>query len=121
MAEPAYGSQLQKFFCALHWVKTGIPGFSRLVEPLHLFIEKLYARAGTRKKLRIARIALSTVGWGATERHAFIDCIYALSTFVTLAHRDTSKRLCVYTDASETFCSGIMTQLPGSDASLAHE
>lgn len=39
---------------------------------------------------------------------------------VTLAHRDESKRLCIYTDASDTHWSVIVTQVLFSDLPLPH-
>lgn len=120
MDKPTDGAQLQQFFCALQGVKTCIPDLSRLVDPLHLFLETLYTRADSRKKRALARISFDNVGWGDKERSAFKACIEALSTRVTLAHRDQSKRLCVYTDASDNFWSGIMTQIPPEDTSLHH-
>lgn len=95
MAEPTDGGQLQQFFCALQWVKTGIPDFSSIVEPLHLFLEKVYYRSKTRKKRSLARVSLLGAVWGEKERKAFKACMDALARRVTLAHRDPSKRLYV--------------------------
>lgn len=120
MAEPTDRAQSQQCFCGLQWVKTGIPNFSSTVDPLHNLLEKVYARSNTSKKRSLARISLAAVRWDQTERQAFRSCVEALARRVTLAHRDAKKRLCVYTDASDSFWSGIMTPVPPEDTTLPH-
>ena len=44
----------------------------------------------------------------------------ALAHQVTLAHRDPSKRLCVYTDASDMAWYGIITQVPHAHVHWSH-
>lgn len=39
---------------------------------------------------------------------------------VYLAHRDKEKRLCIYTDASDSHWSGILTEVPYSHLSAPH-
>ena len=118
MAEPTDGAQRQQLFCALQWVKTGIPNFNRIVEPLHEFLEKDYVRSKTHKKRSLARISMADVGWDQTELQAFKSCTKALSRRVTLTHRDATKRVCVYSDSSNSFWSGIITQVPAPDMTL---
>lgn len=48
-----------------------------------------------------------------------MSCLEALARRVTLAYRDAKKRICVYTDASDSFGSG-MTQVPTAHTSLPH-
>jgi len=120
MATPNTGSELQQFLCAFQWMKTAVPEFNRLIEPLHLFMEEVYARAGKRTKTRVARVALSEVGWTDTHTSTFIACKDALAAQVKLSHRDASKRLCVFTDASDSVWSGVITQVPISDVNLPH-
>ena len=118
MQLPTTGEHLQQFLCALQWVRNGIPKFSELVQPLHNFMESVYTRAGKRTKRAVARLRLSTLGWDHVHTKAFEACKNALSRQVTLSHRDFSKRLCVYTDASDTIWSAILTQVPFTDLKL---
>ena len=120
MEPPQTGSHLQQFICALQWVKNGIPQFSERIAPLHDFMEKIYTRAGNRTKRAVSRYRLSELGWGRTEERAFDDCKKALANQVTLSHRDESKRLCVFTDASDTVWSGIVTQVCPDDLPKPH-
>ena len=121
MQLPTNGAHLPQFVCAQQWVKTAIPNFTALVEPLHRFLENVYKVANARTKRSVSKILLSTVGWGEKESSAFNRCRSALTRKVTLAHRDQTARLCIYTDVSDMFWSGIVTQIPRSDVSKAHQ
>lgn len=120
MESPTNGAHLQQFLCALQWVKNGILSFSEIAEPLHAFMELVYAKASKRTKSAVGRVQLVDLGWSERENDAFESCKRALAKQVTLAHRDDQKRLSVYTDASDYFWSGIVTQVPSNDINLPH-
>lgn len=120
MERPSWGGQLQQFLCAMQWLRSSIPQFQDLVAPLHDFLEKVYKHVGKRTKRAVARVSLDQIGWSVARTHAFEACKKAIADRVTLAHRDDTKRLCIYTDASDTHWSGIVTQVPLSDTSLSH-
>lgn len=117
---PFTGAHLQQFVCAMQCMRQAIPDFSNIILPLASFLESVYAHAGKRTKSAVGRITLSNIGWSSTEEDAFRDCQIALQNQVTLAHRDYSKRLCVFTDASDLVWSGIVTQIPPIDIPKAH-
>lgn len=112
MQSPTTGAQLQQFVCALQWVKSAVPNFSALTAPLHYFMEKVYTHSSSRKKNDVGKISLKNLGWSETEENCFVQCKHALSHQVTLTHRDPDKRLSIFTDASDTGWSGILTQVP---------
>ena len=120
MQPPKTGSDLQQFVCALQWVKSTIPNFTSLIMPLQELLEKAYASSGKRTKRKVSRVCLQTLGWNDYHAQAFQACKDALAKRVTLAHRDIEKRLCVFTDASEFFWGGIVTQIPTGDITKAH-
>lgn len=120
MQLPTTGAHLQQFVCAMQWMRSAIPAFSVVIRPLSEFLEKVYNATGKRTRQAAARILLSTLDWGKTEQDAFDRCKAAVEQQVTLAHRDISRRLCVYTDASDLIWSGIVTQVPPEDLSLPH-
>lgn len=66
------------------------------------------------------RISLASRGWGKKEAEVFEECKTALSEQVTLKHRDETKRLGFFTDASDTIWSGIVTQVPPENMSKPH-
>lgn len=120
MQPPQTGSHLQQLQCALQWVKFGIPDFIKLTAPLQKFMERVYQFCGKRTKRSVARVRLSSLGWSDNENAAFENCKNALANQMTLAHRDESKRVCVYMDASDKYWSGIMTQVPVPDLRNPH-
>lgn len=61
-----------------------------------------YRYVGKRTKRAISRITLASMGWNTTIDEFFQACKAAIANLVTLAHRDEDKRLCIYTDASDT-------------------
>lgn len=115
MESPSNGAHLQQLLCALQWVKLGIPNFTDIVSPLHELMEEVYSRSGKRTTRAVSRLQLSDIGWSDSHESAFSDCKKALAHQVTLRHHDESLRLSVYTDASDTVWSGMITQVPWED------
>ncbi|KAE9353529.1 hypothetical protein PR003_g3818 [Phytophthora rubi] len=109
---PSNGQELQQFICALNWMRMSLPAFNKLVYPLSLFMEKVYAAAGGRKKSLVRRVTLRAVGWSDVELAALQRCKEALEHALTLAHPDPEKRLCVFTDASDEHWGAAITQVP---------
>jgi RNase H-like domain found in reverse transcriptase len=50
--------------------------------------------------------------WTSTCEKAFRGLQEDILTLMTTAHPDPSKRVCVFTDASDTFYSGMINQVP---------
>ena len=120
MQLPTTGAELQQFVCAMQWMRSAIPTFSTIIRPLSDFMETVYAKAGSRKKSAVNRLTLTTAGWSQVETDAFDSAKHALEHQVTLAHRDDTRRLCVYTDASDHLWSGMVTQVPPEDLRKPH-
>lgn len=79
-------------------------------------MEKVYLRAGGRKKHQIRAVRLSDVGWGV-EKVACLDrCKDALPNALQLAHPDPLKRLSVYADASDEHWGSAIIQIPKNHA-----
>lgn len=114
------GGQLHQFLCAMQWFRSSIPQFETLVYPLHTFLEAVYTHVGKRTKRAVTRVSLDALGWDSSLTQAFEKYKNSVAKRVTLAHRDDSKRLCIYTDASDTHWSGIVTQVLISDLFLPH-
>jgi RNase H-like domain found in reverse transcriptase len=102
MSPPQVGADLQKFICALNWMRTSLLAFTTMIAPLHCLMEKVYARAGNKRtKAAVAKISLA--GWTEEHTQCFQACQSALEHSVTLAHPSLEKRVCLYTDASNEF------------------
>lgn len=92
------------------------------MEPLHNLLESIYNRtAGKRTKTALARYILSDIGWSQKETDYFQRCKNALEERVTLCHRAEIMRLWLFTDASDTYWSGIVTQIRLEDINSAYK
>ena len=114
MQPPTNGAHLQQFLCALQWVRSGIPKFAELTNPLQFIVERTYEHAGKRTKRAVTKFSF-IYGLGKNEQEAFDECKQALGRQVTLTNRDYNKRPCAFTDASDHIWSGIITQIPLED------
>lgn len=83
-------------------------------------MEQVYEAAGKSTKKGFSRVQLADHGWNEAERTAFTICKDALTHQITLAHRDPSQRLYIYTDASDLAWSSIITQVSLVDLGLLH-
>ncbi len=66
-----------------NWMRTAIPRFSELIEPLHNLLEAQYSRHNSRKKSRVCNRPLSA--WGDEHQAAFTSLVQAITQQVTLA------------------------------------
>lgn len=118
MAAPSTGADLQQIFCAMQWMRTGIPELAKTIHPLLSFLEKLYVLARKRTRLAVAKVHLNTLAWGSEEEDAYKACQLALENQVTLSHVDYQKRIYVFIDESDLLWAGVITQVPVSDLSF---
>jgi len=121
MHAPRTGDELQQFVCAANWMRTAIPQFTTTMEPLSAALEAVYTEAGSRKRRAVSKVKLTSNHWGPTQQNAFSSIKDALKNCVTLGHPDPAKVLCLFTDASDTHWSGVLTQIPQSDVDLPFE
>jgi len=87
-----------------------IPNFAQRIGPLHAVLEQDCAQSGRRTKKSIKKIALRTLSWGPVQEKAFSDLQDSLRIAVTLSYPKPEKVICVFTDASERYWSGVVTQ-----------
>ena len=121
MTSPSSPAELLHFTSAMQWMRHSIPRFSTIIRPLLHALERAYTKAGRRTKAGLRRVTMEQINWTSTEEQAFIECKKALIQRITLAHRDPTKRLSFYTDASDSNWSAIVTQVPMSDIHLPHQ
>lgn len=110
MADPQTADEVCQFVHCCRWMAISIPDFARRVAPLVAVLEEAYTRSGRRTKRSIRGIQLRTLSWGAEHQRAFTDLQNSLRDAVKLAYPKPGRVLCVYTDASDRFWSGIVTQ-----------
>lgn len=108
------------FLCAMQWLRSPIPDFQSLIEPLHVFMESVYYQVGRRTKRAVTRVSLDYHGWTSALHDSFEAFKAAIAARVTLANRDEWKHLCIDTDASDWHWSGIVRQVPLADLPNPH-
>lgn len=86
---------------------------AKLIGPLHDLLEANNSKQGTRKKTRLVNRPISS--WGTEHQDAFHRLITAIQEQATLATADPEKRLCLFTDVSEPYWSGVLTQVSQSE------
>lgn len=113
MPAPKTVGSLMELVHGANWMRTAIPNFSELISPLQELLEEQYKLYNMRKKSKIYKRSISARG--GTEIQFFSFLIGAMVDQVKLATPDSSKRLCLFTGASSTHWSGLLTQVALSD------
>ena len=115
MQVPTTGAELQQLLCASNWMRSAIPQYTTIVQPLQDLMEHVYTTAGGRTKNAVSKVALRG-DWSSSHEDSFAKLQQALIHAVTLAHPDPTKLLCLFTDASDRQWSSVLTQVPAIDA-----
>lgn len=108
--EPRNGAELVQFVYCVNWMSTAIPRFPERVAPLRKLLEKVYKQVGRRTKSAVAKVQLVPMGWTECHTLAFKDLQLQLKNAVKCAHRNQDKTLCLFTDASDEYWAGVVTQ-----------
>jgi RNase H-like domain found in reverse transcriptase/Reverse transcriptase (RNA-dependent DNA polymerase)/Integrase core domain/Integrase zinc binding domain/Chromo (CHRromatin Organisation MOdifier) domain len=107
---PVFAAELVQFCAAANWMRTSIADYARLVLPLQEKLEREYKTRGSRKKVHLAKVRLQ---WSSDEREAFESVRLAVTRATVLAlPKPTTHEICLFTDASDRFYGGILTQVP---------
>lgn len=114
-SEPESAGELCEYIHGMAWMSNAIPRFAERSAPLYSVLEEAYRISGKRTKKSIARIPLSKLGWGPEQSETFKQLQHQLQEMVKTAHRDPALRLCIYTDASDSFWAAAVTQCPDQE------
>ena len=87
-----------------------IPDFVRRVALLVDVLESAFKKSGKGTKKSIASISVHKLSWGAIHDEDFLDLQKSLRHAVNLSYPNRGRVLCVYTDASSLYWSGVVTQ-----------
>jgi hypothetical protein len=111
MGTPQNGGDLVQYVAALNWMRSSLPLFAEKAAPLQDLQEVVYKGAKGRTKKKATSASLEG-RWTKTCEKVFRQLQEDILTLMTTAHPDPKQRLCVFTDASDAFYSGIITQVP---------
>lgn len=83
---------------------------------------EVYRLAGKRTRAAASKVLLKKTSWSAKHVATFEMVRRALEHAVTLAHPDSTKLLCLFTDASDTHWASVLAQIPPQDLDeLVHQ
>ncbi|RAW23187.1 hypothetical protein PC110_g20377 [Phytophthora cactorum] len=114
MPYPTTAGQLQQLICAANWMRESIIDYARAVEPLQLRLDD-----ALKKTKRTKRVAagisheLTKEEWDAFDHVKIL-----LATSATLALPNVATTTCVFSDASDTGFSVIVTQVTDFDPKI---
>ena len=111
LAMPETTGELCQFVHCSRWMEISIPAFQERVLPLTEVLELAFEQTGKRKKKSIQNIPLSTLRWGDEGRKAFLSLHTSILHATKLGYPKEDKVLCLYTDASDKYWSGVVTQI----------
>jgi RNase H-like domain found in reverse transcriptase/Reverse transcriptase (RNA-dependent DNA polymerase) len=120
MQRPTKAGDLLQFNCATNWMRSSIPNYSHTMAPLQDLMEKVYKAKGKRTRRAVATYDITDL-WGGDEEASFQTIQLQLANAVRLAHPKSGHTLCLFTDASDTHWSGILTQVPADQMDLPTE
>ena len=121
MAVPETADELAQFIYCCRWMSIAIPAFTERIAPLTAVLERAYQRSGRRTTRSIRGMPLSSLSWGTEHTECFEQLQDSLREAVELAHVDPAKQICVFTDASDLYWSGVVTQVDPADLTLPLE
>lgn len=112
---PTTADELCQLIHCCRWVASTIPDIHLISQTLCEIRERAYASAVKRRKKALKRIPLSKLSCGAVHEDAFLHLKERLKSAVQLAHLKDNHTILVFTDASDKFWAGIVTQVEESE------
>lgn len=111
MPAPKTAAELQQYLCALNWMRSSIPDFSRISKSLRQVLEK--ASKGTSRKSRVLkRIPITLDDEAETNFKRLNECV---ANAVMLAHPSQEADYFLFTDASDDGWGSVLFQVKDYD------
>lgn len=101
-------------------MRAAVPRYFTLMQPLADLLDTVYKLSGKSRTLDAANVSLSKQHWSEKHEIAFENRRHSVESRVTLAQRDTTQCIFVFTDASDNLRSGVLPQVPPADVSSAY-
>jgi RNase H-like domain found in reverse transcriptase len=116
MERPQTAADLQQFLCGSNWLRTAVPNYAQLADPLLQLLRRCQDAVG-KTKTRPRSYGLSQLWWSDADRQ-FKDLWSAIVERVTLSHPDLGQALCMHTDVSQEYYAAALTQMPQEDLEM---
>lgn len=107
---PSSASDLQQFLATANWMRQAVGRYAELVAPLQAILTAALRVVPGASKAARARLCLRDHGWTSTHD----DCVARIKSAIVqatmLSYPRPDYAVCVFTDASDLYWSGIVTQ-----------
>lgn len=110
MSPPLTVGDVWQFTAASGWIRGQIPNFAHIERPLNELITTSLQMSKKRDMKAAQRIKLKDTSWDGTHQRAWDQLKAAVKESITTAYRDRRKRACLFSDASQTGWSYVVTQ-----------
>jgi hypothetical protein len=118
MSLPRTAGGLMQFLCACNWLRDSIPDYARTAAALQA---KLEASISGRKRTKRVASGIS-LDWTLADTDAFAKLKTTIASSVKRSFPDADATMCLFTDASDSGWSVVVSQVRSWDnALLAHE
>lgn len=117
MSPPSTAKELHSYLATTNWIRSSIPRYAELVQPLQNLLTAALALSKTSGR-KPESIRLTAVGWNDSHNIMFSSINAAVAHSVTLAYPHDDKVLCVFTDASDMHWAGVVTQVARDQLSV---
>ena len=108
---PKTAVELAQAIYTSNWLSTTIPGLTKLIDPLRQMLRQIHIdKKSSGKKKALIGVNLADYGWGDQHEIAWRDFAQAVKQAAETAVYDSTKELCLWTDASDDFFSVVITQ-----------
>ena len=115
---PETAGELCQYVHCCRWMATAISAFIVRIAPLVDILEQAYKVSGKRTKNSILNMPLGKLSWGKAHVDAFRSMQTSIQNSTKLSYPKKEKVLCLFTDASDRFWSGVVTQTDEVQLSL---
>ena len=112
MPLPRTVGDVYQFYCAAGWLRSHVPKIAELIAPLRNFVTNVFVQRKIKKRTMVAadKIQLTDTDWNDANIQHFLALKLALLQTIIRAYRDPEKQVCIFTDASTSAWSYIITQ-----------
>jgi hypothetical protein len=97
-------------------MRNAVPEFAHVVAPMNDLLEKVYKKVKSRRRAKVRNVALTE--WTRQGQDAYQFLKSSLANSVKLAFPRDDRALCLFTDASDTRWSAVVTQVPNEQLDL---
>lgn len=121
--KPTDAAQLRTFLGSVGWMQEGLPEFSASIEVLQQLSTaaiRMIPDGKPSTNTHAQRVSLADAGWNEQHDAAWDNLLNAIAHSVKLSHPEQGDEwdTCVFTDASDTCWSGVVTQRLKTEAHL---